>query len=355
VMTLAAKEIAAAYYGAQIQHSYWNGCSEGGNQGLSEAQRYPADYDGIVAGAPASDFTHLQMGGLWISHAIHKDPASFIAGPQLATLNRAVLAACDATDGVRDGIVTDPTRCTFDPKSLQCKGGATDDCLTHAQIEGIRKIYEGALNPRTHQSIFPGYQRGGELGWESWIAGTNVPPVNRQHLIQNAFFTYIAFENADWEWTGFDFDSQAAEVDRKLAAIVNNTDPDLTAFKKRGGKLLQYHGWYDPAISPLASMRYFERVEASIGDPREFYRLFMVPGMGHCGGGPGADQFDKLSLLKAWVEEGKAPDSIVATRSEAAKPRARLLCPYPQIAMWTREGDGESAEQYRCVAPASSK
>lgn len=350
-MTVEAKAVGAAFYGAPPRHSYWNGCSEGGNQALSEAQRFPEDYDGILAGAPANFWTHLQMGGNWISQAIHADPATFVPASALPALHGAVLDACDALDGVRDGVLEDPRRCRFDPRVLECKGAGGDACLTPAQLAGIEKVYQGARNRRTGARVFPGYLPGSELEWRLWIAGADAPPRNLQHLIQEGFFKYLVFENPEWSWKSFDFDRDIDLSDRKLASIVNATNPDLSAFKARGGKLIQYHGWSDAAISPLNSIAYFESVQRRMGDTRSFYRLFMVPGMGHCGGGAGTDRFDKLGTLARWVEDGVAPDRIVASRVVAGKVvRTRPLCPYGKVARWRGSGSTDDAANFACAA-----
>ncbi len=292
------------------------------------------------------------MGGNWIAQAIHKDPASFVPRDKLPALNKAVLSSCDELDGVADGVLEDPRRCKFDLKQLQCPAGDSPDCLNQAQIEGLAKVYAGAKNPRTGEEIFPGYMPGGELDWGAWIAGTDVPPKNRQHGISESFFKFFVFENPKWDWKTFDFDKDAAFADKKLSSIVNSINPDLSAFKARGGRLIQYHGWNDPAISPVNSIRYFESVQTKMGNTHDFYRLFMMPGMGHCGGGPGPDQFDKVDTLARWVENGKAPDQITARHTTGGKvDRTRPLCAYPNVAKWKGSGSTDDANNFVCVAP----
>ncbi len=347
-MTVAAKAVIKSHYGRAQHHAYWNGCSEGGNQGLHEAQRYPQDYDGIVAGAPANYMTHLQTGGLWISHAIHKDPASFIAAGKLPAINQAVLSACDTLDGRKDGIVDDPRACTVAFSRLQCTGVETDQCLTAAQLDGLTKVYAGAKNPRTGKQIFPGYSPGSELEWGSWIVGTDAPPQNRQHLIADNLFKHMVFDKAEWDWRTFDFETDVALADQRASAL-NSINPDLRAFKQRGGKLFQYHGWYDPAIAPLNSINYFESVQKQLGDTKDFYRLFMLPGVAHCGGGPGAGDFDRMNTLVRWVEEHKAPATIVAKQANSGA--TRLLCPYPRVARYI--GNGDDAKSYACSEPSA--
>lgn len=346
-MTVKAKAIITAFYGSPASYSYWNGCSEGGSQALTEAQRYPSDYNGILAGAPANYMVHLQAGGNWISQAIHEDPASFIPASKLPAIQKAVLAQCDAADGVRDGILEDPRTCHFNPGTMICDAAGGPDCLTRAQADGLRKIYDGARNPRTGQLVFPGYMRGGEAGWALWIAGDHVPPRNLQHGISVQFFQNFVFDNPDWDWKTFDFDKDVAFADKKAGAITNHIDPNLSAFKRHGGRLLQYHGWNDPAISPLNSINYFESVQRRMGNTSGFYRLFMIPGMEHCGGGPGASRFDHMAVIRNWVEKNEAPDRIVAGRPGRTHP----LCPYPQIATYSGSGSTDDAAGYTCALP----
>lgn len=346
-MTLIAKSLVSSYYGAQPKRSYWNGCSEGGGQGLSEAQRYPTDYDGIVAGAPANFMVHLQAGGNWISQAVHKDPATFIAAAKLPAITAAVMAQCDAADGVKDGVLEDPRTCKWDPSTLLCKGEENNSCLTAPQIEGLKKVYDGARNPRTREQVFPGYMPGGEAGWAFWIAGTDVPPRNFQHGIMVAFFSDLVFANPNWDWKTFDFDKDVAEADKRVGGIVNQVNSNLKEFKKHGGKLLQYHGWNDAAISPLNSIDYFESVQKKMGDTGEFYRLFMVPGMEHCAGGPGPNDFDAMGALVSWVEDGNPPDHILASRPG----RTRPLCPYPKVAKYDGSGSTDNAINFTCGTP----
>ena len=346
LMTVESKALIAAYYGAPARHAYWNGCSEGGGQGLSEAQRFPDDYDGIVAGAPANYFVHLQVGGNCISQAIHEDPATMIAPAKLPAITAAVLAECDTLDGVKDGVLEDPRQCHFDPQKLLCKGDEDNQCLTAPQIAGLAKVYDGAKNPRTGQQIFPGTMRGGEAGWGMWIAGAQVPPTNAQHMIMFNGLANLVFGGPTWDWKTFDFDKDVALADAKVGGAINQINPDLSAFKKHGGKLLQYHGWNDPAISPLNSIDYFESVQQKMGDTAGFYRLFMIPGMEHCMGGPGTSEFDHMQVIVKWVEDGVAPDRIVAKRGERTHP----LCAYPLVAKYSGKGSTDDAANYSCAA-----
>jgi hypothetical protein len=345
LMTVEAKALIAAYYGMPAKYAYWNGCSEGGGQALSEAQRFPEDYDGILAGAPANYFVHLQVGGNWISQAIHKDAATMIAPAKLPAITAAVLADCDALDGVKDGVLEDPRQCHFNPETLLCKGEENDSCLTEPQIAGLKKVYEGAKNPRTGEEIFPGYMRGGEAGWGLWITGARMPPRDYQHGIMVNTLANLVFDGPKWDWRTFDFDKDVAYADKKVGADINQISPDLSGFKKYGGKLLQYHGWNDPAVSPLNSIHYFETVKAKMGDTSSFYRLFMIPGMEHCGGGPGASSFDHMQVIVKWVEEGIAPDRIVASRPDRTHP----VCAYPNVAKYSGRGNTGDATNYTCA------
>jgi feruloyl esterase len=351
-MTVQSKAVVAAFYGDKPRYSYWNGCSEGGAQALSEAQRYPQDYDGILAGAPANFITGLQTGGLWVAHALHKDPATFVPAAKMQFVSRAVLDACDAKDGVTDGVLENPRSCRVDLQKLACKAGDSAECLTAKQIEGLEKVYAGARNPRTKELLFPGAMPGGEMEWQRWVVGDATPPNNGQHGIADAFYRYFVFEDANWQWQNFDFDKDVARAEKKLGVNLNHTSTDLSAFKARGGKLLQYHGWSDAGISPLNSIAYYESVQKKMGDTRDFYRLFMMPGMGHCRGGPGPSDFDKMGVIVKWVESGQAPDSIVATHSTQGKvDRSRPLCPYGQVAKWRGSGSTDQAESFVCARP----
>jgi len=356
VMTTAAKAVVEAFYGAPPAHSYFVGCSTGGKQGLTEAQRYPEDYDGIVAGAPANFFTHLTIGSNWVSRALHADPASVIPANQLALVAAAVLGRCDARDGVADGLLDDPRRCRFRPAQLRCKDGAADTCLSAAQVTGLKKVYAGA-HTASGRRLFPGQPPGGELGpggWALWIAGATP---GLAHAIQDSFFKYMVFEDPAWDWRTFDVDRDVAVTDAKLTAVLNATDPDLGPFRGRGGKIVLYHGWSDPAISPLNSIDYYQRVVATArrrgaGPAGDVVRLFLAPGMQHCGGGPGPDTFDALDALERWVEQGVAPERMVASHmTGGVVDRTRPLCPYPRVARWDGIGSTDDAASFFCAGP----
>jgi feruloyl esterase len=348
VMTDAAKLIIRDYYGRLPRYSYFNGCSTGGHQALSEAQRFPGDYDGIVAGDPGNNRTHLIAGFLWSWEAIHKDAVQPLPAAKLPMITKAAMAACDAIDGLADGIIDDPRRCKFDPGTLLCKGGDSDNCLTAPQVESVKKVYGGAKNPRTGERIFAGWPRGTETSWTSYF----VEPAEAR---RNEFWRLWVFNDPNWDWRTFDFDRDMAYADTKMAAV-NSNDPDLKPFKARKGKLVMYHGWADSDVPPEDGVRYYEAVERAMGgsaQTTDFFRLFMVPGMGHCGGGPGPNAFDAVGALDQWVEHGKAPEKIVASHvANGVTDRTRPLCPYPQIAKWKGSGSIDDAANFACVDPS---
>ncbi len=347
VMTGTAKLILRNYYGRLPQYSYFNGCSTGGHQALSEAQRFPADYDGIVAGDPGHNRIHLIAGFLWSWQAAHPAAASPLPAAKLPLITKATLAACDALDGLKDGILDDPRRCQFDPGTLLCQGEDSDTCLTPPQVEAVKKIYTGAKNPRTGEQIFAGWARGTETSWTTYFVG---PPEARRI----EFWRLWVFNNPNWDGRTFDFGRDLAYADTKMAAV-NSIDTDLKPFKARKGKLVMYHGWADSDVPPEDGVRYYEAVERTMGGPEkttDFFRLFMVPGMGHCSGGPGPNTFDAVRALDQWVAHGKAPEAIVASHStNGVTDRTRPLCPYPQIAKWKGAGSTDDAANFVCAPP----
>jgi feruloyl esterase len=350
-MTVKATAIVASYYGSSPKRSYWNGCSTGGRQGLKEAQRFPSDFDGIVAGAPANNFTHLQAQFVWVAQAMHKDDASYIPPSKYSIIHDAALQACDARDGVKDGVLEDPTRCAFDPQVLECHG-ADGACLTAAQVKAARSVYSPATNPRTKQQIYPGLVPGSELGWAAQ-AGPQLagPP--------SGHFKYVVFKDPNWDYRTFNFDSDMALADEIDNGTLSATDPDLNAFFAHGGKLLQYHGWSDNQLSPLNSVNYYRSVLEAMGGEshvKDSYRLFMIPGMPHCReddriprGGNGLNNFDSISILEQWVEHGEAPDRIIASRTVDGKiERTRPLCPYPLVATYKGRGSSDDFASFSC-------
>jgi feruloyl esterase len=347
----AAKSVVEAYYEEAPAYSYFTGCSGGGQQGLSEVQRYPADYDGVVSGAPANFPTHMWPGELYPAWVTHRDEASLIPEEKLPLINDAVLAACDAKDGVEDGVLDDPRTCEFDPSVLACEGEDGADCLTEAQLDSLELVYAGLKDPAGKQ-FWPPYEVSSELGWPGHIF--------EPFSIPTSYFAYMVSEDPEWNWQDFDFSDPAnfdvmADAHYRLGPILNATEPDLSAFSELGGKLLMYHGWIDQNIAPQNSINYYQRVAQTMGGTElveDFMRLFMIPGVGHCNGGPGTDTFDALGALEQWVEEGIAPESIVASHlTDGEADRTRPLCPYPQVAQYKGEGSTDEAENFVCELP----
>jgi feruloyl esterase len=280
-----------------------------------------------------------------VQQAVHKDEASYIPPEKYPLIHSAALAACDAMDGVKDGVLEDPTRCKFDPGVLACKDGDGPDCLSAAQVEAARKIYSPSINPRTKQPIYRGLERGSELGWRTW---GGPKPLS----IGLDYFKYVVTENPNWDFMMLDFDRDVARAEKLDANRINALDPNLQPFFAHGGKLIQYHGWNDPQIAPGNSEDYYRSVLRTMKDAdkvRESYRLFMVPAMAHCGGGEGTSTFDMLAALEQWVEAKKAPERIVASRVRDGKvDRTRPLCPYPQTAKYKGTGSTDDAANFVC-------
>ena len=262
-----AKTIVAAFYGQAPVYSYFNGCSDGGREALMEAQRFPQDFNGIIAGAPANFWTHLMVGVVWTEQALLNKPADYIPASKLPAIQAAALAACDGLDGVKDGLVEDPRICHFNPTVLLCKGADNPNCLTAAQVETARKIYSGPRNPRTGKQIFPGYAPGAEAAITDWpqdIIGS-WPNGGWDFLLVSMFYSDMVFEKPAWNFRTFNFDSDVALTDAKISSILNATNPDLRQFKSHGGKLIQYHGWADAVIAPLNSVNYYQSVVREMG------------------------------------------------------------------------------------------
>ncbi len=359
-----AKSLIASFYGKPASKAYFESCSDGGREALMEAQRFPADYDGILAGAPANDWTHLLSSGLASSKAIDGDPAAYIPAMKLPAVTAAVLAACDAQDGLRDGILNDPRTCHFEPETLQCKGEDELTCLTAPQVASLKTLYSGGKDS-AGRALFPGLMPGDEAGaWPSWVIGTG-PGVS--NYVQG-FFRYMVMNDPTWNPLTADKDAAAAKAQQTMAEDLNATDPDLSRFAARGGKLILYHGWNDPAISPLNTIAYYGSMQAKLGAAKtaEFVRLYMVPGMEHCAQGPGPNAFGQLGIptaagpkygietaLESWREDGTAPGAVIATKYVAGNKveMMRPLCVYPQIARYDGKGDRNVAGSFACVQP----
>ncbi len=367
-MTRVAKALAQIYFGKTQQRAYFLGCSDGGREALMEAQRYPEDYDGILAGAPANNWTRLLATAAYDTQALTLDPASFIPPAKIATIAAAVNAACDEKDGVRDGILNDPRQCRFDPATIQCKAEDSDKCLTAPQVTALKKLYEGTLDSKG-KVVYPGYLPGaedGQGGWGLWITGP-APEKSLMAFFGKGFFSDFVYEKPDWDFKSFHVDSDLKAANDKTALALNATDPDLKAFEAHGGKLILYHGWNDPAISALNTVNYYQSVVTKMGakDTDSFVRLYMAPGVQHCMGGPGPDSFGigidsritdpqhSLEIaMEQWVEKGTAPGSVIASKFEGqdrshAK-MTRPLCVYPQVAKYKGSGDSNDAANFSC-------
>jgi feruloyl esterase len=377
-----AKEILRAHYGRASNRNYFFGCSDGGREALMEAQRYPEDFDGIVAAAPANRWSNLFTSFVWNERALLETPESRIPPEKLPAIQNAVLASCDTLDRVKDGMLEDPRACKFDPAVLACKGSENASCLTASQLEALKKIYAGPKHPRTGQQIYPGLPAGTEAvpgGWANWLAAD---AKSIQFLLGNPYYSAAVFENPKWDFRTMDFDKDFEYGERKAAPILNSSSPDLRSFRARGGKLITYHGWADAAITPLASIEYYEQVRDFMtrypdgrGDNKkpieDFYRLFMVPGMGHCQGGIGPNRFgnggaissetrndpnrDVFAALEQWVEKGVAPDQWIGQGTpggDSSKTLTRPICQYPKIAQYKGSGDINDAANFSCAVPA---
>ena len=370
------KSIVRAFYGDAPKRSYFSSCSNGGRQALMEAQRFPADYDGIIAGAPANYWTHLLTNALWTVQA-QSDPASYIPASKIPAIEAAALDACDELDGVKDGVIDNPSRCHFDPSKLLCSGEDSATCLTAPQVAALKKIYDGPHNSKG-EALFPGYSVGGESGagngWSPWIIAASSSSKSLGYAFGTQFFSNMVFDNAQWDFHSFSVDRDPKIADDKMAQRLNATDADLSAFKKRGGKLIMYHGWSDAAIPPTNAINYYQSVQSKMGakDTASFVRLFMVPGMQHCGGGPGPSNFgqggvpqadaqhDIAAALEQWVEKGVAPEQIVAAKYKGANPasgivRSRPLCAFPKVAHWNGSGSTDDAANFTCVDQSASQ
>jgi feruloyl esterase len=361
-----AKRLTEIYYGKAPRYSYFDGCSTGGRQALIEAQRFPGDFNGIVAGAPVLDFTGTMM---LYSRMVRALEAAPVSAAQLRAAAGAIYARCDGRDGLGDGLIDDPRRCDFDPRRdlPRCKAGATDeDCLTEAQLDAVSTVYGDVVIDGRKR--FPGLPVGSEIegpddqggqasGWVPWLipaekgmfAGTTIG-----RAFADTFFKYMAFEQDDpaFELSASDLARDAPRMAR-IERILNATDPDLAEFRARGGKLVMHFGWADAGLNPLMGVEYYERAERANDNAREFFRLFMVPGMFHCRGGVGPNHFDPVTAVINWVEGGAAPERIVATKRgpDGAAVMTRPLCPYPQVARHRGSGSTEEAANFDCVTP----
>jgi feruloyl esterase len=339
-MTVEAKALIKAFYGRDPKYSYWNGCSGGGREGLLQAARYPEAFDGVIAGDPAN--IRRNAWALWLAVQSFKDPAAVIPSSKYGMIHRAVLEACDAKDGLKDGLIGDPESCHVDFKTLACKGADGPECLTSRQV----KTAETIVSPATTASgevLFPRLEPGTEMRWGRLAGG----PQPAELFLDE--FRYVVYQNPEWDWRSFDLERDAAKA-HAIDKDVDELDPHLGAFAKRGGKLLMYHEWADQQVAPGSSVDFYKSAVAET-QGSDWIRLFMLPGMGHCSGGEGPDSFDKIGVMEQWVEQGKAPVQVTAAHRAGGKvDRTRPICPYPQIARYNGSGSVDEAASFSCKA-----
>jgi hypothetical protein len=344
-MTVVAKAAIAAFYRQKAKRSLFASCSTGGRQGLMEAYRYPSDYDGISAVAPANPMVALMVSSLWTGVAALKDEESRIPPSKFAVVHKAALKACDANDGLEDGIIASPRDCRFDPGVLQCKAEDSPDCLTGPQVAALRAIYQGPRDPRTGRSIFPGFEPGSEPMFPLQTAGPKPFGVA---------FTYmrdLVFQDPNWDFRSFDYDKDVERAMQAGSAVLDVPANGLASFLSSGRKLLLAHGWADGLIPPMSTVNFYTELTEHVGPKKAAgSRLFLIPGMGHCGGGDGPFVFDAISTLDKWVETGHAPERIVVSNPPRAPVRTRPICPYPQEAIYSGTGSTDAESSFNCAA-----
>jgi feruloyl esterase len=343
-MTVKAKTILAAYYEKKEKLSLWVSCSTGGRQGLMEAYRYPGDYDGISAMAPANPMVGLMIGSLWTGYAAMKDDAHRLPPQKLMASNKAYIDQCDEKDGLKDGMVSDPESCSYNPAVVQCKEGDQNDCLTAQQVEALRDIYGGTKNLRTGELIFAGFPPGSEQQLTLLTSGPE------PFSVATSYFRDIVFNDSQWDFKSFDYDKDLITSYKAGSDILDAPSDGLSEFFESGGKLLLSHGWADGLIPAPNTVAYYKSMTANM-DPekvKDSVRLFMVPGMGHCGGGDGPNVLDMLSIIDKWASEGKAPDRIIASNPPNLKPMTRTICPYPQVPIYKGSGSMDDAANFVC-------
>jgi feruloyl esterase len=351
--TATAKDIIRIYYDSDIQYAYFFGCSRGGGQAMVESQRYPDDFDGIIAGAPAFDWPGFAMAMAWGQQLMYANPMDLSAPTvplsKLHLIETALLDNCDATDGLLDGLIDDPRNCTFDP-STDLPGFTTEE------LAAIERIYNGPSN--SSGQIFLGWPYGGEndpSGWGTWIVGfENLigPYPNLHYYFGNEILRYFVYNYPPYDLHEFNFETDVPDT-AFAASVLNATDTDLSPFEGGGSKMIMWHGWSDSALSALATIDYYEGVADTMGgaeNVEDFYRLFLAPGMGHCSGGPGPNLVDYLTAMEEWVENGIAPDSMTALGGDVPD-RTRPLCPYPQVAVYDGDGSTDDADNFSCQEP----
>lgn len=360
-----AKVLASRFYGRAPRYSYFAGCSTGGHQALMEAQRYPADFDGILAGDPGNNRTNLNFGFLWQFLANHESGDNshpLLSAQDLVLVNRAAVKECDTLDGVTDGVIADPRRCKFSPVQLRCATGKTPDCLSDRQIQSLNQMYAGARRRDTDQTVYPGWPVGSEApagagGWQIYWAN----PARPEEPQRVDYFRHWIFNDPNWNWWSFDWAKGVDAARARMAPLVDAVSPDLTAFARHGGKIILYQGWADPVVSAPDTIAYYERMTAATPHASNFSALFLVPGMGHCTGGPGATDFSSgpdasrnIGLaLRDWVEKGNKPSRILAVHRQSQQPAgaisfSRPLCAWPRLAHYDGRGDSADAANFSC-------
>ena len=369
VTAVSSKALASAFYGKPLQHAYFNGCSNGGRQAMMEVQRYPDDFDGIIGGHPATG-TPMQAGRAAVYQTMLASPDNYLTTEKIELLSSKIVAACDERDGLVDGLVSNPPACNFNVDTLACKGADAPDCLTSGQLATIKKVYAGlkTADGKPFAYGFPMGHEGGADGWRAWISGRAAPEKQADgslaykgagntlpsgYGLMEPNFRFLATDDDDpaYSWKTFNLDRDLPKL-KTMTEILSPLDPDLRPYMKHGGKLIIYHGWSDPGISSAGTVAYYNTMTQKVGGVKEaesFSRLYMIPGMHHCGGGPGPNTFDMLTTLENWVEKGQAPGGVLASHATDGKiDRTRPLCPYPQMARYTGKGSIDEAANFVC-------
>jgi len=341
-MTVKAKAIIEAFYGEGPRFSYWSGCSTGGRQGLMMATRFPDHFDGIVAGTPSNPRANRNGWQLWATIMTRN---GLLTTEELEFVHHAAIKACDMNDGLKDGLIDDPTICEFDPQTLHCQAGQTGNCLTQEQVNSVKVMYSpGRFSDG--EIYHPGLEPGSELGWEDFVSP--------EPLLQAAVnYRYLVHNNPDWDWRTFNADNDVPLAIESDGDTIDVITTDYSEFVASRGKMIIYHGWSDHSVAPQRTVDYFNKVLETTPDADENMRLFMVPMMGHCGGGDGPNEFDMVSALDAWVDGGKAPTRVVASRRDESGQvvRTRPLCVYPQVARYQGSGSIDDEANFACVTP----
>lgn len=352
-----ARALIASYYGQPLRRAYFQGCSNGGRDALMEARRYPDDYDGIIAGAPAANWTAMASSFIVNFRTLYQTPGAGNLASKAGLIANAVRAQCDAQDGVSDGIISNPRACAFDPARLQCSAGDAPTCLTAGEVAGLRTVYGGS-HLRNGVSLYPGFSVGGEdIPENSW--GWRNSGNDGAGALGQEFYRNMVYSDPQWTMAQFDLDRDYAAAVQRMGPIVDSNDPDLSAFVRRGGKLILFHGWADGLIPAEATLRYYDSLQHRLGGAVQTHvRLFMAPGMGHCFSGPGPNNFDMLSEIDRWSETGVAPERVIATKYDndlmamlgapAHALRTRPLCAWPKRAQYNGSGSTDDAANFTC-------